>query len=593
MPCDSNDSPRRRPAARIFPRDAAFGLGVRRRIARFVHDTDGVMAVLLVIIFAGLLLVGGLAVDISQLNAQKAYAQGQADLAAQSAATHLQDLDEARNVARTTVRRNDRYGELELQDSQITFGSFQRDTGFVPTAAGETTGINAVRVEVELPWRPLLWSPLFSGDDYVIARSAIASAGEPFAAFTLRNRLLSVDSSSSPLLAPLLADLLGAGGLGLNLAAVGYDGLANATVSLHDLLGLGSVGADLDAVTFDEVLSASVTVQDFMTLLTDEGTLPPGVLGGASLPNRTLQLGQLLKVPDSVLDLNVGDVLPDIEVGAFDLLMVAAGLSGFDPSERLSVATGIDLAPLTGIQAEAGLIRAPVTFAGPVSADNPLSGSISQVDLSVASSALGLLSVAATLSAADADVTLTNLDCSASEPDDILATFTATTGVATLGIDLSLLSPIDGEDAAQTAPAVPIAAHTQQIEIRLDQVGEPVPIPGQIALSDVTSALSLTLGNMRGDLQEDRDETEAERYNRCMRTLFGLGCLLDAVIQVLDQVISELTTVIDNLTNVLASSLMLDGLAQALLDLLGIDVARAEIVLNDYVCAPGGGTLVN
>lgn len=545
------------------------------------------MAVFFIILIPAVLLIGGLAVDISQLNAQKLFLQGQADLAAQSAAARLSDLDQARARAQETVSLNDQYGEVLLDEDDVIFGSYAPETGFDPTAP---TGVNAVKVSVSMPWYAFLWSAIVPSSPNLITRSAVAMSGPPHAAFTLRNRLLTVDTDESPLLDPIADALVGENGLGVDLEAIGYAGLATTNVEINELVDLVSLGISGDVVTFDDLLNASIATADLVEALLLAAGADLSAYTAAVSSNTSL--GRLLELSPSLINLNVDDPLPDLEIGLADMLTVAAGLANSDPSERLSADIALPLGPLADVHVETGLIRAPVTFVGPVSDETPLTGEISQVDLSVEAQLAGLLDLSLDLSAANATATLTELNCAASEPDDIIATFEVTSGPASLGLGLSLLAPIDGDDAAEHT-TTDLASSTQTVEIRLDQVGQPVAVSSQLAASDVTSALSQTLENMRNDLHEEREETSDERYERCMRILFGIGCLLDVVVRVLDDVISQLTAVIDDLTTLLSSSLLLDGLVQALLDALGIDIARVDIILNDHTCSRSDVRLVN
>ena len=540
------------------------------------------MSLLVLILFPGLVLLGGLAVDVTQLNAQKSYVQGQADLAAQSAAAHLQDIDEARGIARAVMAGNKQYGEVSLADSDIVFGRFEAGSGFVASAnQSDPLGVNAVEVTVKTPWRTLLWAPIISEENYIVSRSAVAVGGPPIVTFTLRNRLLSLDTRDSALLDPLLDSLLGTDALGLDLSVLSYEGLVDTNVAIEDLLELVSLGAAVELVTFDELLNLTLAPSDLVGMLINEGALDPGVLNGAGMPGGTLALDELISVQPALTQLRVGNVLPNLTVNAVDLLMVTAGLAGFTPTERLEVDAGLDLSPLSNVELETGLIRAPTTFVTQFDEDNLFTGEISQTDIDLRADVASLLDLSLSLSAATAAATLTELNCEATDPSDIVATFSVVTAPAALGIDLSLLSPIDGNDATQSPAPIAIAGHTQDIEIRLDQIGEPVPVPGVISLANLSSSLSSILSDLESDLESQRQSTQ----NSCG----VLGCLLGSL---LGQIVSLLNSVIIQVGSLLAAP-VLDGLAEALLDLLGIDTARAEIILDDYYCAGSSSTLVN
>ncbi|MDZ4394369.1 hypothetical protein, partial [Cypionkella sp.] len=61
----------------------------------------------------------------------------------------------------------------------------------------------------------------------------------------------------------------------------------------------------------------------------------------------------------------------------------------------------------------------------------------------------------------------------------------------------------------------------------------------------------------------------------------GLGCLVGSL---LGNLLALVNGVVSSLTSLLASTLQLDGIVQALLDLLGIQVAQADLILDDYLC---------
>ncbi len=80
------------------------------------------------------------------------------------------------------------------------------------------------------------------------------------ASFMLGSKLVSVDSTTSPILNAVLGDMLGGA---VNLSAVGYNGLAAATVELGDVwtnLGLGTSSQILNSeVTFGQLLTAMIS----------------------------------------------------------------------------------------------------------------------------------------------------------------------------------------------------------------------------------------------------------------------------------------------------------------------------------------------
>lgn len=546
------------------------------------------MTLFVVMLLPGVLLLGGLAVDLSQLNAQKLYAQGQADLAAQSAASRLYDLDQARGLAEYVVRSNNQYGELSLETGDVVFGAFNPSTGFVASAdQSDPTGVNAVKVTVAMPWYAFLWSAFVPKDSRLITRSAVARTEGAYAAFTLRNRLLSVHTDESPLLAPLLDALLGKDRLGVDLDVLGYTGLADATVNINKLLNLVSLNVDAGVATFGDVLDLPIDTGVLFETLFEAAGLDPALVSGAG--EGSISLGQLLYLSPELLEVQLGDVLPDLNIGLYDLLTAAAGLSGSDPTERLSVDLGLDLSPLANVQVETGLIRSPVTFAGPVTEEEPLIGSISQLDLALKTEILNLgvplLNLSLSLSAADATATLVDLNCEATEDDDIVATFEVQSSAASLGLGLSLFAPINGDDGKQTE-AVPLAPSTQTIYIRKDEIGVPVPVPGTILLDSLITSLGDVLTGLTDSLVNDDD-----RWSICKGPL---SCLINLILVTVDELVSHIAKLLDLIAQLFTYLIPVNELAENLLTLLGIDTARVDIILEDYTCSGRGGVaLVN
>ena len=70
---------------------------------RFLHQEDGIVSVLFVVLLPLLILAAGIAIDLSSIAAQKRYVQGQADLGALTAIRHFDTASEMRAAARKTI----------------------------------------------------------------------------------------------------------------------------------------------------------------------------------------------------------------------------------------------------------------------------------------------------------------------------------------------------------------------------------------------------------------------------------------------------------------------------------------------------------
>ncbi|WP_164738299.1 pilus assembly protein TadG-related protein [Frigidibacter oleivorans] len=534
---------------------------------KLLNEERGAISILMVILFPTMLLVGGLATDITLMNAQKRYVQSQADLAAQSAAFHLPDLVTARDVAAEVVLSNPSYGDVALARTDVLFGRYDYDGGFVASPdQDDPAGVTAVRVSVPSPFDPLLLAPLLAGEDLTIRRSAVGLQRQTVV-FTLRNRLLGLDTRES-ILDAVFGDMLG-----VTVNVLDYEGLAHARVLADDLLGLATLGLAAEVLTFDDVLDLPVAIPSLLGGLVELGALPaaavtPAVTGG------TVTLDEILALSPGLARLTVGDVLPDVSVNVFDLLSAMAGLAS-DPTDRVDVDLGVSVPPLADVELSLGIVRPPVTAIAVIGETPPAEAEVTQLDVAVSADITPLIGLDLTLAGAAARAQALTLNCAAEDASDTLATFRVETAPAEIGLSVRLLSLIRGDDMDQTGDPIPVAGVVQQVAVTLGQVGQAIPADNPILLSSVTSSL----GTLLADLRED---VEAERPN-CGP--LGLGCLVGSL---LGSILGIVNGVVGSVTALL-TGLALDPIVQALLDLLGVDVAQAELILDDYAC---GATLV-
>ena len=187
---------------------------------------------------------------------------------------------------------------------------------------------------------------------------------EPLATFQIGSRLVGVDTTTSPLLNQVLKGMLGAG---VNLSAVGYNGLAAATVELGDVwteLGLG---------TSSQILNSEVTVRDFLTamasVLNDQGD-PSSVTAATTLGTLAAQVDQNANFKfGDMLELVSGD--PGQAAGArLDVLqMVGMAASAANGNNLLNVTLPITIPGVTATTMKLGMIEAPKIATGPARQD--------------------------------------------------------------------------------------------------------------------------------------------------------------------------------------------------------------------------------
>ncbi|NPD17277.1 hypothetical protein HOY34_18990 [Xinfangfangia sp. D13-10-4-6] len=552
----------------------------------FIMDASGALSVLFVILMPLLMLVGGAATDVSLLNAQKRFTQSQADLAALSAARYLPDPAATRQAARDVVLRNGKYGQITLTDANVRIGRYDRDTGmFIPAAnQAQPEFASAVQVVVPSRFRPFLLKPVLSDKNIVITRAAVG-VQRGIVAFSLRNRLLSLHTDRS-----ILGRVLGPLGLGLDAEVLGYMGLATTKISLNNLLGLiAGTDVGLDVLSFNDVLNLQVGRLDLLNHLVTLGGLADIDILPTEVGTGPLTLGQIVGASPGLLGLTAGDILPDIELNVFDILMAMAGLAA-DPTERLSVALPINLSPLADISISLGLIRPPVIAVGYVGDDPPPIAKVSQVTALVDAKVLSLTSVTDLLTLnlqaqiGAAEAWPISLNCAAQDGSDVLATFEARTSPVDIALRIGVLSQAPQVNAMDME-TVSILGGTKQVVVRYEDflANRPVEVPNPVTLSGAVRSLATLLTNLRNDMLAQAGTCETGPWWEWLINV--IGCVVNTVVStVVATVLSLLIPVLEGLGDLLGSLSLLDGLLQSVLDLLGIGVAQADIILDSYSC---------
>jgi|GEM_PF-4745502 len=553
-------------------------------LRRFCGDRSGAVLPFIVVLIPALLLVGGAATDISQLNAQRRYTQAQADLAAQSAARHLPDPVAVRAAVRRVVAANRRYGDLTLADSDIRLGSYTPDGGFVAVADQHSpAGVTAVEVDVPSPFRPILLGPVLSRDAILVRRQAVAAQSSGVALFMLRNRLVGLDLEHSG-----LSGLLNPLGLGVTANVLSYEGLANTRVQLNDLLGLATAGVAAEALTFDDVLRLPVAVPELLGGLVRLGALPPQAIPDKYPSLNSITFQEIMMMSPGLARLRAGDILPDVSVSALDLLGVLAQLQS-RPEQRLGTDVGLDvdkLVPgltevnrLADVTATVGLIRPPVWVLARVDDTPPQVARVTQAEAMISASTLSLLDLTVKTGAASAEARLTALNCAASRPSDVAAVFSVTTSPVTLDVRLSLLRLATDIPERDMSP-VALSGATQSLPITYGQIGTAVKVSSPVSVSGLTTGLKSVLGQVKTDV--------TDRQKKCSGVL---GAILCPVTTLITGVTASLTTLLGNVlttvNNLLVQPLLLDSLVAQLQAFLGLTVAEAEVVLADTACSGG------
>lgn len=554
---------------------------MRKSLSRFFNDASGAISAFLVVLLPFLIVLGGVAVDVSQINAQKRDTQALADLAALSAAPLLPD----RAAAQTRVN-------LVLAEARpcapgrsctgaivpkITFLTRSATGALVPAASAATPAV-ALRVETAQPYKPILMGSLMGAQDLRVTRGATAEkTGSPegFAGFTLRNQLLSINTRDS-----ILDTILTPLGLGLTVDALGTNGLANARVKLDRLLGLATAGLSVEALTFNDVLQVPIAISELLGVALRDplGGIIPGYITKAPPANTKVTLADILALSPQLLQLKAGDVLPDVDLGVLDLLQAVANLAA-KKDQRIGL--GVDLAlidsRLGGASIDLGLIRSHVTgFASEGDLPKP-HATLRQTDLSVTVGLLSLVRFDLKLGIAGAEAELVALNCQAREgSDDILAAFDVRTyplsaylSIQLLNQNASLDAKINPGDDVTNILATPDAFRVNFTRKAYEAGDLTRDVHGTLSVSELGPALQKLLKNIQIG----------------PATAGNGGCgwnILNCIIGALTGLTAKLVGLVLDVVNVV---IPLDRVVNGLLTTLGIDVAGASLTLEHIGCA--------
>ncbi|MCL4068815.1 pilus assembly protein TadG-related protein [Pseudomonas sp. GX19020] len=540
---------------------------------RFASDTSGALSILLVVLLPLILLVGGVATDIAQLNAQKRYVQSQADLAALTSSKYLPNKAAVRENARQTVTSNDRYGSISLSDSSFEFGYIASDTGkFVRDELAARP--SAVKVIVPSKFNPILLGPVLDEKNIIIRRAAVG-AKRGLVVFSLRNRLLSVDTNRS-LLGPALSKI----GLQLNGEVLGPNGLASAGVRLDELLGgLINSGVGLDALTFDNLLNAQVNKVHLLARLLALSNVGNIALNPTPVGSGNTTFADILNISPKLLGVKAGKILHDVRINAFDMAMAFVGL--WPPSGTLiESSVNLNLGRLANVNVGLYLGDPPKIAIGHVDDFPPLSARMAQIGATVKAAVLNigeanLLDVTLNLSAATAEATIVSLNCAATDDSDLMALFDVNTSVLNLSLTVGLL-----DTRANIPPdtkKISLGGKPVQVRVLKGQVGKAVPV--KTRNMNVTGLISDTADYLRAT----RDDLR-EQVRTCRGLLVALLCaIVNTVNVVLGALLGVLAALADSIARLL-QNLGVDEFIQLLLDILGIGVAQADLVLHSVSC---------
>lgn len=264
-----------------------------------------------------------LVVDTGRLYMEKRRIQRIADLAALDTADRATLCGSTQSadllaLAQASATRNGFTGTLTA--SQVQPG-YIATSGGVRSFVQNTINVEAVRVQATRTVPASLFAGGLFGQQVVIGATSVAQ--RPLTAGIMAGtNLLTVDTKSSVLLAPVVAGLFGKSNLNVNIDALTYQGMAQIGITLRDFLGPNGVNVlttDLTVGGINSALQSSVTLYDVINQSVALLNAAPGGTLASSLnslhsgiKSASLKLSDILVVNSSqALDawVNVADII--------------------------------------------------------------------------------------------------------------------------------------------------------------------------------------------------------------------------------------------------------------------------------------------
>jgi uncharacterized membrane protein len=420
-------------------------------------------------------------------------------------------------------------------------------------------------------------------------------------------RLLSVDTTQSTLLNPLLEGLLG---VKLNVNVLDWNGLASLDVTL------GQLQLALGVATTDELLDMPISLGQLLNAL--DTVLPLGLPGAlrsiiVQLPVGAIRLGDILDVDPGVT------AYSDIGLNALDLVTAAFQLFNHKHVVDSEVRLSLPIAGVVGngLTLKVRVIEPPVFVCGDEgttfhSAAMRLAVHVDLVDLSILRNLI-LISTEVRVSQLDLYVEVASGTGLIGAIDALAKTVTvqATPSVANLYV-----GKLDDVTFAQNRPINPatdlkhgsighvrlkvllgVAAANLDLGLKLSAQATPASArtlhftghgAGNYPETLTATAGASSLTSLLGTLVSSVSSPDAIHVDLSVSVLGAITLNLGEIVSV---VVNVLTALLDPVGGVLYSVLgnVLSGLLDPLLDLLGIGLGEMDVTVLGVVneCGPG------
>jgi len=417
-------------------------------LKEYIRKEDGAVAVIFAMFTVILIGAMAISIDVGSWYLAQSKLQAEADLVATSAALNLDSGAEDPNIkARAAAERTAIGNGLSgAAVTGITARAFDFDTSTPINTRLKPPNVgipNAVTAELERDI-PVYFASLFLPEDHLTIRAEATAAKSEYAVFTLGSRLAQLHDTGA--LNSLLKSALGSN---VKLQVLDYNALIGSEVNLLQFVDALATQVDLQAANYQDLLDASISTPQLLNAII--AALPEtaaGHVAATSLANMisqtandTLTIRKLINIEDGVTDLHVNDILDPINISALDILMasveilnaknhriVKTPLSLNIPSianvemklligER-RIGSGWVTVGASGVTLHTAQIRMEIVITLDASIEDKVKKEIKQPALLGVEVKLPLY-----VEVASATVTLTSLNCSATEPSDVVARF--------------------------------------------------------------------------------------------------------------------------------------------------------------------------
>ncbi|MGJ7614883.1 MULTISPECIES: TadG family pilus assembly protein [unclassified Variovorax] len=294
--------------------------------------------------------------ELGYLFFMKRELQKTADLAAIAGAQSLgpADCGAAQQAAVINGNSNIPIGLDAVTTQEVVCGHWDSEKRDPPLHFG-TPGIGQKlnAVHVTLTRRPALLLPSLPGNEQrPITVEALAAQQQPMASLTIRNTLVAVDDTKSPLLNAIFGGLLGGS---LNVSALGWNGLLTSDIKLLDFLDQLKIALTISAGGYDQVLNTQADVgtllQAMVVALQKSGQTAQATITALQQLQAAAQISAIkpmLKVAD-LLNIETGTTAAGLK-GDLQLFQLVSGVVQLANGKN-AAAIALDIPSLAGITA--------------------------------------------------------------------------------------------------------------------------------------------------------------------------------------------------------------------------------------------------